>query len=191
MATRYTGCLKKWNTERGFGFIVADDGGAELFVHISAFARNGPPPVVGEVLSFEVEPDRDGKKHAVRASRPGDQVGKPRAARHQPHHMSHGDEGSGFFIKLISAALVCAIAWYGYSVYSTRAAKFDSSLPALPAAFRSSKLPLPAGFRCDGRSMCSQMTSCTEATLFLQNCSGMQMDGNGDGVPCEQQWCTK
>lgn len=36
----------------------------------------------------------------------------------------------------------------------------------------------------------AQMTSCTEARTFLKNCPGMEMDGNHDGVPCEQQWCT-
>jgi hypothetical protein len=44
-------------------------------------------------------------------------------------------------------------------------------------------------FRCDGRTHCSQMTSCEEATYFLQNCPGVKMDGEGDGVPCEKQWC--
>ena len=43
--------------------------------------------------------------------------------------------------------------------------------------------------RCDGRTHCSQMTSCEEATYFLRNCPGTQMDGEGDGVPCERQWC--
>lgn len=45
-------------------------------------------------------------------------------------------------------------------------------------------------FRCDGRLYCSQMTSCSEAKLFLKHCAGVKMDGDGDGVPCEQQWCT-
>ncbi|MCV4285040.1 excalibur calcium-binding domain-containing protein [Pseudomonas capsici] len=44
-------------------------------------------------------------------------------------------------------------------------------------------------FRCDGRKHCSQMTSCAEAKLFLQNCPGMKMDGDNDGIPCEGQWC--
>ncbi|WP_332309787.1 excalibur calcium-binding domain-containing protein [Methyloversatilis universalis] len=44
-------------------------------------------------------------------------------------------------------------------------------------------------FKCDGRTHCSQMTSCAEATYFLRNCPGTQMDGNNDGVPCEKQWC--
>lgn len=46
-----------------------------------------------------------------------------------------------------------------------------------------------ASYRCDGRTRCSQMSSCDEATWFLRNCPGVQMDGNGDGVPCERQWC--
>lgn len=46
-----------------------------------------------------------------------------------------------------------------------------------------------AGFRCDGRTHCSQMTSCAEATWFLSHCPGVKMDGNRDGVPCERQWC--
>jgi endonuclease YncB( thermonuclease family) len=48
-----------------------------------------------------------------------------------------------------------------------------------------------AAFRCDQRSYCSQMTSCEEATWFLKNCPGVKMDGNRDGVPCEQQWCKR
>ncbi|MCX6073506.1 MAG: excalibur calcium-binding domain-containing protein [Campylobacterales bacterium] len=44
-------------------------------------------------------------------------------------------------------------------------------------------------FQCDGRTLCSQMKSCEEATFFLNNCPNTKMDGNGDGVPCESQWC--
>jgi hypothetical protein len=46
-----------------------------------------------------------------------------------------------------------------------------------------------AGFRCDGRTHCSQMKSCEEASYFLRNCPNVEMDGNHDGVPCEKQWC--
>lgn len=44
-------------------------------------------------------------------------------------------------------------------------------------------------FNCDGRTHCSQMTSCEEAEFFLRNCPGVKMDGNNDGEPCESQWC--
>lgn len=49
--------------------------------------------------------------------------------------------------------------------------------------------PAVPGPRCDGRTRCSQMSSCAEATWFLKHCPGVQMDGDGDGVPCETQWC--
>ena len=55
--------------------------------------------------------------------------------------------------------------------------------------------PAPAavstGFRCDGRQHCSQMTSCAEAKYFLSHCPGVEMDGDKDGTPCEQQWCSR
>ena len=44
-------------------------------------------------------------------------------------------------------------------------------------------------FSCDGRTHCSQMTSCAEATYFTNYCPNTKMDGNHDGVPCEQQLC--
>jgi endonuclease YncB( thermonuclease family) len=44
-------------------------------------------------------------------------------------------------------------------------------------------------YRCDGRRHCAQMRSCEEATWFLRHCPGVEMDGDGDGVPCETQWC--
>jgi len=49
--------------------------------------------------------------------------------------------------------------------------------------------PAAPSFTCDGRQHCSQMTSCAEATYFSNNCPNTKMDGNHDGVPCEQQWC--
>lgn len=192
---RYTGVLKKWNTERGFGFITADDGGQDVFAHISAFARGGGDPRVGEALSFEVEPDRNGKRSAVRVRRPGDPVREPTPSRPLRLRKSRNDNAPGFFSSLFGLLLFCAVAFYAYSKYSTRAAVYDSTRPALAAAPAASispgKLPVPANFKCDGRNMCSQMSSCQEATLFLQNCPGMKMDGNGDGVPCEQQFCFK
>lgn len=48
-----------------------------------------------------------------------------------------------------------------------------------------------SGFSCDGRQYCSQMRSCDEAKYFLANCPGAKMDGDGDGIPCERQWCSR
>jgi len=63
------------------------------------------------------------------------------------------------------------------------------SLVKATSAFGPALAVAPSGFKCDGRKYCSQMTSCSEAKTFLNNCPGMQMDGDNDGVPCERQWC--
>lgn len=89
--------------------------------------------------------------------------------------------------RFVLLALVAIIAWKGYEHYQgKKVAQAQRGAPEL--VLRSTSQPTPA-FRCDGRTHCSQMTSCAEATYFLKNCPGVKMDGNGDGVPCEQQWC--
>jgi len=62
-------------------------------------------------------------------------------------------------------------------------------LPAPERSPAASPATAASAFRCDGRTHCSQMRSCDEARFFLENCPGVQMDGNRDGVPCERQWC--
>jgi len=59
--------------------------------------------------------------------------------------------------------------------------------PSKPESSAPESKPNP--FKCDGRTHCSQMTSCDEAKYFLKNCPNVQMDGEGDGIPCEKQWC--
>ena len=46
-------------------------------------------------------------------------------------------------------------------------------------------------FQCEaGKTHCSHMSSCAEATFYIQHCPNTQMDGDGDGIPCERQWCS-
>lgn len=79
---------------------------------------------------------------------------------------------------------------------STRAALPAPTTPtpspsALPPGARPEAPAMPSAktFKCDGRQYCSQMSSCAEAKYFLAHCPGVKMDGNRDGIPCEQQWC--
>lgn len=59
---RQQGIVKFFNSERGFGFIMPESGGHDIFVHISAVERADIPPLQdGQHLSFETEPDRKGK----------------------------------------------------------------------------------------------------------------------------------
>ncbi len=54
-----TGTVKWFNDTKGFGFIQPDDGGKDVFVHISAVERAGLPGLQeGQKVSFELETDR-------------------------------------------------------------------------------------------------------------------------------------
>jgi cold shock protein len=61
-----TGTVKWFNPTKGFGFIQPDDGGADVFVHISAVERSGLGSLnEGQKLGYELERDqRSGKMSA-------------------------------------------------------------------------------------------------------------------------------
>ncbi len=62
-----TGTVKWFNEQKGYGFIQPDDGGRDVFVHISAVERSGLSGLVeGQKISYEVQADRrTGKESAV------------------------------------------------------------------------------------------------------------------------------
>lgn len=51
-----TGKIKFFNTEKGFGFITQDQGGDDMFVHISACG--GTAPNEGDKVRYEIGQDR-------------------------------------------------------------------------------------------------------------------------------------
>lgn len=177
---RIEGTLEKWNDDRGFGFIAPTRGGPEVFVHISAFPKDGRRPTIGERLTFEVETDSAGKKRAKNLFCPG----RPTVRSTRQSVSRRRTEKPGLLGRAIPLVVVVALAFYGYSEYSRRLT------PQIAVAPQSADQTASSTFRCDGRTHCSQMNSCAEATFFLRNCPNVQMDGNHDGVPCEKQWCT-
>ena len=62
-----TGKVKWFNDQKGFGFIKPDDGGADIFVHISAVERSGLKTLAeNQSISYELyKGERRGKTSAV------------------------------------------------------------------------------------------------------------------------------
>ena len=79
-------------------------------------------------------------------------------------------------------ALALLVAWHYFSKESDvphKASLQDAGIVTRPTAQSAS------GFKCDGRVYCSQMTSRAEAEFFVRNCPDTKMDGDRDGIPCE------
>ena len=61
-----TGTVKFFSAQKGYGFIVQDNGGPDVFVHISAVERAGMNNLSeGQRLSFDVQADRRSGKSAA------------------------------------------------------------------------------------------------------------------------------
>lgn len=200
---RFTGKLKTWDESRGLGLISPIDGGQDIPVHVSELPPDGRADM-DQLLSFEVAIDAEGTKKAVHLQPVSvHRYGLASTA-------AATSRRSRWVLALLALALAGGAAGFGYRQYQRSAvhavqvgtpqpATPDPLFSAVPAgaappgtapAKRSAPVPAQA-FRCDGRTRCPQMRSCAEATFFLQNCPGVTMDGNNDGVPCEQQWCRK
>lgn len=181
---RFDGKLSRWNEDRGFGFITPTLGGDDVFVHVSAFPRDGKAPRLHEALSFEVELNKEGKKRATRVHRPGSS--RPVASRER--RAARPSQTRSLSGRAMGVALAVVIGALGFSEYSQRASRGSDATFAATPAVQADRSSAPA-YRCDGRTRCGQMTSCAEARYFLANCPGTEMDGDRDGIPCERQWC--
>ena len=67
-ASRSRGRLVSWNDERGFGFIAPEGGGQDVFVHASAFAKEGRHIEVGHEYEFDLDLGKDGRPKAKRVT---------------------------------------------------------------------------------------------------------------------------
>ncbi|SFK85217.1 cold-shock protein [Shimia haliotis] len=61
-----TGTVKWFNTTKGYGFIAPDEGGKDVFVHISAVERSGLTGLAdNQKVSYELQEGRDGRQNAT------------------------------------------------------------------------------------------------------------------------------
>ena len=93
-----TGKVKWFNTAKGFGFIQPDDGGQDIFVHISAVERAGMTELdEGQTVSYELEQDsRSGKTAAGNLVVTGSAPPGGRPAPRGPRPGGFGGDRGGF-----------------------------------------------------------------------------------------------
>ena len=170
---RYQGRVTGWKDDRGFGFVTPNGGGPRVFVHISAFGQGQRRPSENDLVTYELTRDEKKRERAenvllVSTRRTHVRSDRPR-----------------FLSSIFSVIVVAGLGVYGWQYYKSRIARVE---PGVPAG-SSMQVGTTEKFRCEGKRYCSEMTSCQEATFYLNNCPGVEIDGDRDGIPCESQWC--
>ncbi len=193
----HQGFLKDWNPSQGRGFIQRDKAGPDICIHSSGFRKKPDLLQEGDRIFFQIEVDSEGKLNAVGAYKAGQHF-VPVSELKKPTLSSMP------FQRLLSG-LVClsALAWLGYQSVYLFSAEANSSIAELErnSEERSVAILLESPqraklqsqenvqFQCEGKQHCSEMRSCDEAKFYLKNCPEVMIDGDHDGVPCEQQFC--
>ena len=168
---RYQGRVKMWKDDKGYGFIAPNGGGPEVFVHISALGGRASKPGPGRLVTYELSTDERGRPRASNVQF----VGVPQEPRRS---------GS----RWATAGLLALAGSVGYVAY--HGAQPGSTVPGTTMQGVPREMPDDRQFACSPeKNSCSRMTSCAEALFHMRRCGVQGMDGDNDGIPCEQQWC--
>lgn len=171
---RLQGRLTQWNDDRGFGFVTQNGTGKRHFLHISELTSRRARPAVGDLLTFEAGTDGQGRVQARNA-----------------RHLADGPERTasrGIGALVMTVLVICAFAY----VVSVRISSPNSTIAATAykIVFARDALRSHPEFECrPEKNSCAKMTSCAEALFHQERCAVAGMDGDHDGIPCEQQWC--
>lgn len=172
---RFQGRISEWKDERGFGFITPNGGGSKVFLHISSFSSRTRRPTVGALVTYEFCADQVGRPKAGAAQFVGESKSQP--------------QETNPIISVIATLLV--VMFVGYVAY-VRISHPGSTVTAsvYKIFFAREALHANPQFQCEpAKSSCSRMSSCAEALFHQERCGVSNMDGDRDGIPCEQQWC--
>ncbi|MDT4290403.1 cold shock domain-containing protein [Methylomonas sp. MO1] len=201
------GILKRWIDDKGYGFITPDDGSEDVFFHISSLKGAIRRPVESDIVYFDVITDLTGQKRAVGVTiegmksvfserklvksasvAPRKNAIKPQAYKARAYKYKNSNYRSVF------SSVVIAVLVVGFAVnkFKSRESTISWSPPVAEVSYQALEQPeiqVSTKFTCEGKTRCTQMTSCEEAMFYLNNCPGSVTDGDNDGRPCEDQWC--
>lgn len=187
----HRGQLKIWKDDKGFGFIQCNELKQDTFIHISSLKAMSRKPKIGDFIYFEVETQANGKSRAMNCRIEGvaakaDSVHKPRyQQRHKPRIHRNNTAPKSKLVLILVVIGICAFAFQrlGLSTHSTPVQR-PANTPA-PKSSLLNRAFSDSNFSCDGRQHCSQMKSRAEAEYFIKYCPNTKMDGDRDGIPCE------
>jgi len=172
---RLQGRIIEWNDERGFGFVVQNGASARMFLHVSAFRKRADRPLLGSLITYEIRRDEKGRLRAANAEFVGTKT-------------SRNSSAGAFLSAIVGLALLLVLGYVGHVRLSNSTSTISASAYKIVSA--RDALNSQPEFQCKPeKNSCSKMASCAEALFHQEQCSVPDMDGDRDGIPCEQQWC--
>lgn len=174
---RSHGKITKWFDDKGYGFITSEQG-ENVFLHLSAFKTTGLRANIGDRVSYKIaKGDKGLQAYDLEF------LDKTRTPYRSEKHPSKPRQGNKLFpLLLITLLLVLVFVQFK-----------PEQIPSIsgPQSYSEDFVTTidEANFQCLGKTRCNEMASCEEAVFYLENCPGTISDGDGDGIPCEDQWC--
>ena len=74
---RHQGKITNWKDDQGFGFVTPNGGGKDVFIHVKSFTRSKKRPVGNELVSYEVQTDKNGRLSAQNVLYVGEAKDRP------------------------------------------------------------------------------------------------------------------
>lgn len=173
---RFQGKITKWFDDKGYGFITSDQG-ESVFLHFSAFKSTGLRANIGDRVSYKIaKGDKGLQAYDLEFL---DKI----KTSNRTVRSSSKNKGTNKVFFILAAVLIVL-------VLTQLSPKRLPSLPTTSNWSENSEItPKEMNFQCSGKTRCTEMVSCDEAIFYLENCPGTISDGDGDGIPCEDQWC--
>jgi hypothetical protein len=142
--------------------------------------------VIGDMIVYELLVAANGKNKAINAQIEGVGVAtKPSQTHTTVHQKRNNKTSSANLIKVILIALLTIVSLLVNKYQANRDARHSMPTAVEESITKPLVTPLQTQYSCQGKTYCSQMSSCEEAQFYQNHCSGTQMDGDGDGIPCE------
>jgi len=137
---------------------------------------------IGDIIFYEIHSDNNGKQRAVNSRINGIETVHKKIRTKKHHVISKTNKKSKTSSLIFSVLIIVFLGSYIFSFLS-KPKVYDESTRYVEVDTYAEE------YTCSGKTYCSEMNSCEEATFYLRNCPGTKIDGNHDGVPCESQWC--
>ncbi len=177
------GKIDQWKDEKGFGFIVPDDGSERVFFHISTVKSQARRPQVGDSVIYEATRDSQNRLKARVVSIEGvatssNTQGKHKAKRIEPPQKN-------VFDYLLIFVLLVSLATFGFVFFKSQRIEdaIPSAIPALVAIvlLNRQKKPKDKTFSC---SRCNKIAEHDARTIKAWNNGFLKLYCSS----CHRQW---